>query len=185
MPTLGLFKEFSTHVDQNTQILTSVPNFPTYDAHLVDALESEHEDLLELFNKVLQIAKSDEYSMLQLAIVEFATSFTTHIKIEDEQLYGYLKVLASKKSKVEQRVVAQFANEMQGISTSIFDILSQSTHVPFDVDSIDDFILEFERIGALLTDRIQREEHVLYPIYKNSQKSVKHTQPIQKHINPS
>ena len=172
MPTLDLDKEYSPQVDIKAQVPASVPNFPVYDAHLVDALESEHEDLLELFNKVLQVAKSDEYSKLQLALVEFATSFTNHIKIEDQQLYGYLKVLASKKSKVEQRVVAEFANEMKGISTSIFDILSQSTHAPIDVDSIDDFILEFERIGALLTDRIQREEQVLYPIYKNSQKSV-------------
>ena len=103
-------------------------------------------------------------------MVEFATSFTTHIKVEDEQLYGYLIFLASHKSELEQKVVADFADEMKEISSSIFNILSQSPYIPVSKQTVVEFTREFENIGALLTDRIEREEKVLYPIYKNSQK---------------
>lgn len=171
MPTLDLDTKSLQLVDKKHQLKAKAPNLPHYDAGLIDALEHEHEELLALFTKVLHVAKNNEFSKLKLSLVELATSFTTHIKIEDEKLYGYLKLLASKKSKVEQRVVAEFADEMKGISTSIFDIISQITDGPIDADNIDNFILEFEQIGRLLTDRIEREEQVLYPIYKNSPKS--------------
>ena len=142
---------------------------PEYDSGLIDVLENDHQELIMLFNRVKESAIKKEFSRLQLSLVEFATSFTNHINVEDELLYGYVNKLASKKSNLEQKIAAQFSAEMKHISVTIFDFLSNSPFIPVTQSNVDEFIEAFENIGALLLDRIQREEKVLYPIYARSQ----------------
>jgi len=173
MYSLEIFnKEPLAKANRNKQQQETKQNLPAYDISLIGALESDHEQILDLYNKVLISAKNEKYTSLQLALVEFATSFTDHIQIEDEKLYGYLKILASNKSHVEQKVVAKFSSEMKNISISIFSFLSQSPHIPVNENNVENFIEEFEQIGLSLQDRIKREETVLYPIYKSSRKVV-------------
>lgn len=145
---------------------------PAFDMSLISSLESDHEQILDLFNKVLISARSKEYSNVQLSLVEFATSFTDHIQVEDDHLYSYLKILARNKSNIEQKVVGEFFSEMKNISISIFTFLTQNPFIPINESNIDMFIEEFEKVGLLLQDRIQREENVLYPIYNNSRRVV-------------
>ena len=173
MPSFAKIKrDKSTKSHKKNQNHNSDKFLPVYDFSLIGALESDHEEIVLLFDKVLKAAKNKEYASLQLLIVEFATSFTNHIQVEDERLYGYLKTLASKKSQVEQKVVAGFSSEMKNISISIFSFLSQSPYIPVNENNIEYFIDEFSQMGLQLQDRIEREEKILYPIYKNSQKVV-------------
>ena len=168
-PLAILNKEPLTKANRNKQPKTS-QDLPVYDISLIGGLESDHEQILDLYNKVLTSAKNEKYLSMQLTLVEFATSFTDHI--QDERLYGYLKILASSKSYLEQKVVAEFSAEMKNISISIFSFLSQSPYIPVNQDNVDNFITEFEQIGLALQDRIVREEKILYPIYKSSRKVV-------------
>ena len=167
-----------TRKDKNSKSYTKSqqhkPNtvLPTYDISLIGALESDHEQILTLYKKVLQKAREKDFASLQLTLVEFATAFTNHIQVEDEQLYIYLKTMASTKSSTEQKVVAEFSSEMKNISISIFSFFSQSPYIPVNEDTIDNFIVESKQMGALLEDRIEREEKILYPIYKSSRKVV-------------
>lgn len=151
---------------------SSTHNLPAYDISLLDGLEHDHQELLDLFTKVLNFTKNNEYANVQLSLVEFASVFTNHIHIEDEQLYGYLKILANHKSCLEQKVVADFSAEMKKVSISVFSFLSQSPNIPVNENNAESFIKEFEKIGLLLQDRINREENILYPIYKNSRRVV-------------
>ncbi len=145
---------------------------PIYDFSLIGALESDHEQILTLYNKALKKAREKEFASLQLTLVEFATAFTNHIQVEDERLYGYLKTLASIKSPIEQKVVGEFSSEMKNISISVFSFFSQSPYIPVNENTIDNFIEEFKQMGTLLKDRIEREEKILYPIYNSSRKVV-------------
>lgn len=165
-------KVYSKKIDKRISQQECNQSLPAYDMSLINSLENDHEEILELFNKVLESAKNEEFRTLQLLLVEFATSFTDHIHIEDEILYGYLKILASNKSDLEQKIVSDFSSEMKNISISIFDFLTQSPFIPVNETNIHAFIIEFESIGMLLQDRIEREETVLYPIYENSNKVV-------------
>ena len=139
---------------------------------LIGLLESDHEQILDLFNKVLMFAKNKEYTKVKFSLLEFTKSVTDHINVEDDHLYGYLKILASNKSQLEQNVVADFSSEMKDISISIFAFLTQSPFIPVNENNINVFIEEFQKLGLQLQDRIQREEKILYPIYKNSRKVV-------------
>ncbi len=164
--------------DNSSKSNTKSPQYKTsttflnYDISLIGALESDHDQILTLYKKILQKAREKDFASLQLTLVEFATAFTNHIQVEDERLYSYLKTLASTKSSVEQKVVAEFSSEMKNISISIFSFFSQSPCIPVKEDTVDHFIGEFKQMGALLEDRIEREEKILYPIYKNSRKVV-------------
>jgi regulator of sigma D len=144
----------------------------TYDVSLIGALENDHIQILALYRKALKQAREKDIVSLQLTLVEFATEFTNHIQIEDERLYSYLKMMASSKSSTEQKVVAKFSSEMKNISISIFSFLSQSPCIPVTEDNIEFFLEEFKQMGALLEERIEREEKILYPIYKSSRKVV-------------
>lgn len=168
MVTLDFPVEPTDNSLNDIQIQSSSQAVSQYDAKLIDTLENEHEELFSLFNQSLNFAKNNEFNTLQLSLVEFATAFTSHIKLEDEQLYGYLKILASSKSELEQQIVSDFSKEMKQISSSIFNILSHSPYIPVSKHTVSKFIVEFEKVGKLLTDRIEREENVLYPIYINS-----------------
>jgi len=169
MVTVELPTESSIKTNTTLVLDKHSGNVIEFDSGLIHHLENDHKELLDLYNQVLGSAKNNEFNILQLSLVEFATSFTTHIEIEDEQLYGYLIDLASGKSALEQKVVSDFADEMKKISVSIFEMLSQSPYIPVTKYTVSKFITEFEKIGEMLTDRIEREEKVLYPIYENSQ----------------
>jgi hypothetical protein len=176
MPLFGRMKRVdldnSSQPDSQNQPINSTRSLPAYDNSLIGALESDHEEIIVLYNQVLKTARNRDYSVLQRMLGEFATLFTNHIQMEDERLYGYLKTLASKKSQVEQRVVAGFCSEMKNISITIFSSVSQSPNIPVNDKNVDDFIKEFSEVGFTLQDRIEREESILYPIYENSRKVV-------------
>lgn len=162
----------STKSNTKSQSHKNRTTLPTYDISLIGALESDHDQILALYRNILQQAIEKDYAVLQLTLVEFATAFTNHIQVEDDNLYSYLKTMASTKSSTEQKVVANFSSEMKNISISIFSFFSQSPFIPVNENNIDHFIAEFKQMGTLLEDRIQREEKILYPIYKSSRKVV-------------
>ncbi|MEH6457632.1 MAG: hemerythrin domain-containing protein [Cocleimonas sp.] len=145
---------------------------PVYDSSLIGALKSDHQDIIAAYNKVLDTARSGEYSALHLLLIDFSILCTNHHQMEDIRIYGYLKTLASNKSLVEQKVVAKFSSEMNDISTSIYASVFQSPNVPVNDETADSFIKEFSLMGFNLQDRIEREESILYPIYEQSGKVV-------------
>ncbi len=162
----------SSKPDSQNKQKNSARTLPAYDTSLIGALKSDHEDIVILYNQVLKTARSRDYIALQRMLGEFATLHTNHTQMEDERIYGYLKTLASKKSHVEQRVLADFSSEMKNISISIFSSVSQSPNIPVNDKTVEAFIEEFSLMGFILQDRIEREECILYPIYENSRKVV-------------
>ena len=165
-------RDYSSKLDAKGLQQNSTKSLPTFDSCLIEALKNDHEEIILLYDKVLNASKNREYMALQSLLVEFATSLTNHIKLEDQKLYGYLKTLARNKSHVEQRAVANFTSEMKNISISIFSFLSQSPYIPVNENTNDDFIKEFRQMGFILQDRMEHEESILYPIYQKSRKVI-------------
>jgi len=139
---------------------------PEYDNKLVSSLHDDHRQIIKLYNLILTSAKNKDYTNVQCLLVDFATSLAHHLQIEDKQLYGFLKLLAGKKSKLEHKIIADFSSEMKDIAISVFSSINQSPNIPVNDANVDDFIEEFSEIGLILQDRMQREENILYPIYE-------------------
>jgi hypothetical protein len=165
-------RDSSSKLNTKNQQQSSTKFLPAYDSSLIGALQSDHEEIIYLYDKVLNAAMNKEYASLQLLLVEFASSFTNHIHVEDVKLYGFLKTLVRNKCHLEQRVVANFCSEMKNTSISIFTFLSQSPYIPVKENTLEYFIKEFSEIGVILQDRIEREERILYPIYRKSRKVI-------------
>ena len=176
MPSFGKMK--STGLDNTSKPdslgkrINSTRISPAYDSSLIGVLESDHEEIVFFYNQVLKTARDRDYVALKWMLGEFATLCTNHFQVEDEMLYGYMKTLASKKSRVEQKVVTDFCSEMKNISISIFSSVIQSPNIPVNDKTVDGFIKEFSEMGFILQDRIEREESILYPIYQKSRKVV-------------
>ena len=54
----------------------------------------------------------------------------------------------------------------------LFTILNQSKFIPVNDNTVAGFLDEFCQLGAILQERISREETVLYPMYENSRQIV-------------
>ena len=176
MPSRGKMKNLDldnlNKTDSQNKETNPTQVLPVYDPSLIGALKSDHQDIIAAYNKVLKTARSGNYTALHLLLIEFSILCTNHHQMEDIRIYGYLKTLASNKSLVEQKVVAEFSLEMKEISTSIYASVFQSPNVPVNDETADAFIKEFSLMGFNLQDRIEREESILYPIYKQSGKVV-------------
>ena len=176
MPSLGKMTNIDSYnlntSDTQNKDANSVKYLPEYDPSLIGALKSDHEDIIVSYNKVLKTARNGDFTALHLLLIEFSILCTNHHQMEDIRIYGYLKTLASHKSVVEQKVVAEFSSEMKEISTSIYASVFQSPNVPVNDGTADAFIKEFSLMGFNLQDRIEREESILYPIYEQSGKVV-------------
>lgn len=150
----------------------SKSSLPAYDLSLLGSLKYDHIQILDIYDQVLSAAIKKDFVNLKPLLKEFSIALTNHIQVEDEQLYGYLKTLANHKSYTAKKVVDKFASEMKNISIEIFSFLSQSPCTPVNEETRDEFIKCFKKIGEELQSRINHEEEVLYPIYKNSRKVV-------------
>ncbi|MGK0272882.1 MAG: regulator of sigma D [Cocleimonas sp.] len=142
-----------------------------YDVSLINVLEENHQVMINTYNKVLQTAKDENFINLQLLLVDLLTAFTKHVHVEDQLINGYLKILAKRKSRVEEKIITKYSLEIKDISITIFSFFSQNPFIPVNKTNSEMFIIELEVIGQILQDRIDREERILYPIFKNSRKT--------------
>lgn len=145
---------------------------PTYDNALIVTLENDHKVMMSTFEKMMESAKEGNYLLLAHLLEDFTTLCANHIKKEDDELYMYLDHIIKTKSKAEVKVFSEYRFEMKNISTSIFNTINQNPNIPVSEDTAEAFISDFDVLGNVLKDRIEREERILYPIYANSRKVV-------------
>lgn len=147
-------------------------NIPVFDHSLIARLELEHQTILLKYNEIIQLAESKNYVQLSNRFEEFSSELISHIRMEDDELYLYMKNLASYNGSIEEKVCGEFISEMKKITISMFYILSQSPNIPVNDGNVEAFIGEFKGLGEVLQDRILREEKIIYPMYENSRKVV-------------
>ena len=146
-------------------------DLPAYRYGLIESFIEEHQEILSIYENILKNAKDREYTTMPLMLSNFSKKCLKHFNGEEE-LYNFMKVLASSRSKIERKVAREFSIEMKNLSVSLFTILNQSNYIPVTDNTVDGFIREFEELGSLLQERISREEKILYPMYENSRKVV-------------
>jgi len=154
------------------KILPKKNDLPLFDPDLVKDLENDHQEILLEYQDVLQCAENRDFEELPKQLETFSSKLINHIRKEDEELYLYMKSLASYNGSIEEKVCGEFVAEMKKITISMFYTLSQSPNVPVNDQNVEQFIEEFKGLGKELQDRIIREERIIYPMYENSRKHV-------------
>jgi len=146
-------------------------NLPAYKYGLVDGFIKDHQEMLSVYEMIMTYAKDKDYTTLPLMLSQFSKKCHEHFS-EEEELYMFMKALAGSRSNIERRVATEFSVEMKNLSLELFTMLNQSKFIPVNDNTVTGFIDEFSQLGAILQERISKEESVLYPIYENSRQVI-------------
>lgn len=167
-------KQYDRRSDGNKDIPTATPSsmLPTYDLGLIETLQKDHRELLFIYAGIMTNAEAKKYTLVADQLELFSARFTEYFQVADKGLYGYLKVYIKLKYPKRRKAFTALNLEMKNLYLSVFYSLNQSPNVPFNEKSYDGFIHEFGLLGEQLRERVEREEKVLFKMYKDSHKAV-------------
>ncbi len=126
---------------------------------LVQALKAEHANIVEVLLAVKELGIHTEAGRKKLLSAK--NELLAHLEREDAHLYPALLTAAEDDSIVED-AMAFFQEDMVSVSNlalAFFDKYADAT----DADAFAD---DFAALAALLTQRIQKEEAVIYRMYE-------------------
>ncbi len=129
-------------------------------ADLVNELHEEHNYMKELLEKIRAKGLTSEESRNELFRVK--ELLLSHMKKEDEKLYPVLKENAEKEDRFEE-TLRWYVDEMESISKKALDFFNKYENI--NNNSVE-FSKDIGELIALLTQRIRKEEMVLFQKYK-------------------
>lgn len=145
---------------------SAVPESIAHHVTLVEELKSEHRELLLAFREIKEASDGEEAARLKRALVRFKALLVPHVVKEAVKVYTYLR--QQYKARGDQPTyqrVNDYKAEMSGIGDAAIQFIDAWVQTP---DADIDFAqvrAALRDIGALLGDRIRREESDLYPLY--------------------
>lgn len=125
---------------------------------LVEKLKRDHVVIVDILNQVKGMGISSREGLGKLLSVR--TALLAHLKAEDEQLYPALKKEAETSDPLK-RTLDLFAREMDTISKEALSFLDKYISGGSGLE----FARDFGRLCANLTQRVRKEESILYPEY--------------------
>lgn len=138
-----------------------------YHPELIDQLKGDHQKLLGIYGEIKAAFDSSDYQTVSEKLDQFRTGLQGHLLTENVRLYIYLDhCLAGDENNSE--LIRGFRREMDGIGKTAMNFLKKYEAIGVDSDLAPSFARDFETIGKVLGERIQREEEVLYPLYMPS-----------------
>jgi Hemerythrin HHE cation binding domain len=136
-----------------------------YDPALVPALKRDHEDLVKLFGEIGETAKRGDFGEIPQMLNAFKVHLEGHLIAENVRFYNYVE--NSMRADAESvTLVRSFRREMNAIARGVVDFVKKYQVSRFDQDLRAEFLADYQTVGGLLTQRIQREETSLYPLYQ-------------------
>ncbi len=135
-----------------------------YDPDLIDNLKDDHQKLLEIYNHMGETLASNNFDKLVSLFTDFKTQLQKHIFTENLKLYIYLSHAITNDPASLANII-ELKSEMQKIGRAVNKFLNHYSEMPWTDEQIHLFPEEFNNIGSILVDRIEREESNLYPLY--------------------
>jgi len=165
----GLFKRKKTpkplEAESTQNNFRSAPGTTIqYSPELVDSLLEDHKNILALYGDIKTAFEEKRYNDVSSMLNTFKSGLTAHLLTENVRLYIYLE--RSFESDTSSReLIHGFRHEMDGIAKVALSFLKKYETIGVDEDLSAHFGKDFETIGKVLVERIQKEEGVLYPLY--------------------
>ncbi len=143
----------------------SAPRAISYDPNLVSSLKRDHGDLVALYQHLAQLQQQGRYEEIRGELVNFKTRFEAHILTENVRFYTYLEQsLMSDGHNAE--LMRDFRREMNTIARGVVNFVKKYQTAEFNAAERSQFAQDFQDVGGLLSQRIEREESSLYPLYR-------------------
>ncbi len=137
-----------------------------YDPALMDSMEKDHELLKALFQRIGTLLEQNQIDEIRGELVNFKTRLEAHILTENVRFYTYLEQSLSDDAH-NAELMRDFRREMNTIARSVVSFVKkyQSVHVTAQQFRAE-FANDYRAVGELLSQRLQREEASLYPLYQ-------------------
>lgn len=135
-----------------------------YDAELVPALKRDHSDLVKLYGLIGERAQSGDFQQIPQMLNAFKVHLEGHLIAENVRFYNYVENGLQGDAE-NTALVRSFRREMNAIVRGVVDFVKKYQVGNFDPATRAEFLADYQTVGGLLTQRIEREEGSLYPLY--------------------
>lgn len=135
-----------------------------YSPELVGKFEQEHQRFFALHGAILDAQERRELSAIPPLMNEFEALLTGHLLSERVRLYAYMDAYFSADQKT-RTMLREYRTEMDRIGDSVMQLFRKYRNIETDSTLTQTFNRDFEELGKILAERMQREESILYPLY--------------------
>jgi hypothetical protein len=161
------FGLFGKQKNDSEEALQSLPGTEVYfHPTLVQDLLSDHVHLLELFGKIDAANKKGNTAQTIEALNIFSNELRQHLLIENTRLYIYLRHSLANMPK-EAKIAREFQQEMRGIGKVLNQFVTKFSSDTWNDEEREAFGSQLSDIGGVLIQRIETEEEMLYPLYRD------------------
>lgn len=140
---------------------------PRYDSALVESLKRDHNELVKLYTEIGRLPERGRWNDIPAQLVAFKSRLEAHLLAENVRFYNYVEYTLRDDSE-DLMLIRSFRREMNTIARGVIDFVKKYQHGAFDERARKAFLEDYQGVGALLTQRIEREEGSLYPLYQPS-----------------
>lgn len=144
-----------------------------YDPNLTETLHDEHNKLINHMKFLQKTVEEKDLPLLPIALELFRGEMLEHVSKEILQLYVYLRN-ALKDQPEQYQLMKNLRKEMDLLLNVMLDFLDKYSEI--EIETImrtpkiqTDFLEGITNLVALFNRRIEVEESVLFPLYKQMQ----------------
>ena len=159
----------SSGFDENgggTALGRSAPKPLRHHRALIGQLKHDHAVLVDMYTRIATAGEKGDWRSVEIEIGYFKIKLTDHLLVEAVKLYSYMKKRYESEPEVLE-IVKDYAKEMTGIGRVVMAHCATFATISGNLEAQQSFAATWKHVGEVLTERIGREETVLYPIYDN------------------
>lgn len=135
-----------------------------YSPTLIDELKNDHQQLLAIYMAIKASFEQGDYPAVSQQLNEFRAGLHGHLLTENVRLYIYLDRSLGH-DEMNSELIRGYRREMDTIGKTVLNFLKKYEAIGVDKELATPFAKDFAAIGAVLVERIKKEESVLYPLY--------------------
>jgi len=137
-----------------------------YSPTLIDELKGDHQNLFAAYLAIKSSFDLGDFEAVSQQLNDFRFNLHNHLLTENVRLYIYLGSMMSN-DPAKSDMVRGFRQEMEGIGKTALRLLKKYEALSIDNELAGPFSEDFAAIGSILTERVKKEESVLYPLYSS------------------
>jgi len=142
------------------------PRAPRFDSELVPQLIHDHRGLVHLYEQIGLLPERDRWDLLPAQLLVFKSQLEAHLLSENVRFYNYVEYTLRDDDE-NFNLIRDFRREMNAIARGVIDFVKKYQQPLVTMAERGAFVADYRHVGALLVQRIEREEGSLYPLYQN------------------
>jgi len=137
-----------------------------YHPDLIGRFKDQHAELQKTFHAIKSQVQNSDFVDVRKSLQAFKQALMAHLLEENIKLYTYLSRCVAGNAD-SRELMLNLKSEMERVGTAMMRIINKHTDTDATATSPDRQTLldDLDEVGAMLFNRIQREETSLYELY--------------------